>query len=94
MTFFWIMWGFAALVGFGTVCFFLIGLADNSVNPNNAGMWLGILVVIAAVLLGSLALAKNDHLGMAKALLMVLVLPGMFFVLTALATIGIGGRWQ
>jgi uncharacterized membrane protein len=94
MTFFWIMWSFAALVGFGIVCFFLIGLADNSITPANFHLWLGMLALIAVVLLGSLGLAKNDHPGLAKALLMVLVTPGMFFVLMGLGAALTGGHWQ
>jgi uncharacterized membrane protein len=94
MTFFWIMWSFAALVGFGVVCFFFIGLGDNSINAANFHLWLGMLAVVAVVLLGSLALAKNDHPGLAKALLMVLVTPGLFFVAMGLGAALLGGDWR
>ncbi len=94
MTFFWIMWSFAAVVGFGVVCFFFIGLGDNSITAANLHFWLGMLAVVAAVLLGSLALAKNNHPGLAKVLLMVLVTPGLFFVAMGFGAALLGGRWQ
>jgi uncharacterized membrane protein len=52
------------------------------------------LAVVAVVLLGSLGLAKNDHLGLAKALLMVLVTPGLFFVAMGIGAAALGGRWH
>jgi uncharacterized membrane protein len=94
MTFFWIMWSFAALVGFGVVCFFFIGLGDNTISATNIHLWLAMLAVVAVVLLGSLGLAKNDHLGLAKALLMVLVTPGLFFVAMGIGAAALGGRWH
>ena len=90
MTLFWIMWSFAALVGLGVFCCFLITLGTDSVH--RLDLWLVMLAAIAIVLLGSLGLAKNGYPGLAKVLLLLLVTPGLISMAMGLGTALLGRR--
>ncbi len=87
MTFFWILWGFDALIALIFIGFFLVGLADGSVSSFNIMLWLGILAGLAAVLLGSLYFKQHNLLGLAKSLLSVLAVPGFLFFLMSFLTV-------
>lgn len=94
MTFFWILWGFDALIAVVVLCFFFIGLADGSVSSFNMGLWLFILALVAAILLGSLWLKSHDRLGLAKGALSILAVPGFLYLLFLLAVIIGKPRWN
>jgi hypothetical protein len=91
---FWIPWGFDAVVSLVVLYFFLAGLADGSVSSFNIGLWLVILLVVGAVMFGSLALRSSGRVGLAVALLMVIALPGLLFVLFFGLLILINPRWN
>jgi high-affinity Fe2+/Pb2+ permease len=81
MTFFWILWIFTALMSLVPVYFFFVGLKDGSITKRNFALWFLILLIIAGVLYGSLWLKDHDRLGMAKGVLAVAAIPGVFVVL-------------
>jgi hypothetical protein len=84
MTFFWILWGFDALIAL-IFLFFFTGLGDGSVSSFNMGLWLLILAGLTAILLGSLGLIKYNYVGIAKLLLSILAVPGFLYGLMILA---------
>jgi hypothetical protein len=94
MILFWILWGIDAIVGVVTLYFFFVGLADGSVSSFNGGLWLVILVVLAALLGGSLLLKSADHLALAKSLLALLAIPALLFGLYMLIAIFSGAKWN
>ncbi len=83
MTFFWILWGFDALVALVVIGFFFVGIADGSVSDRNILLWLGMLATVTVVLLGGFLLMKSNYLGLAKSLLSLLAVPGFLMVLMA-----------
>jgi hypothetical protein len=85
MIFFWILWGFDALIALIFLFFFFIGLGDGSVSSFNMGIWLLILAGLAAILLGSLGLINYHYMSIAKLLLSVLAVPGFLYGLMILA---------
>ena len=91
---FWILWGFDAVVSLVILYFFLAGLADGSVSSFNIGLWLVILLVVGAVMFGSLALRSAGRVGLAVALLLVIALPGLLFVLFFGALILTNPHWN
>ena len=78
---FWLLWGFDALIVLVVLYFFFVGLADGSVSSFNMGLWLTILLVLAGVMLCSLLLRSAGRSGIAKAVLLILAVPGLLFVL-------------
>jgi hypothetical protein len=87
--FFWILWGFDALIALVVLYFFAIGLLDGSVSSFNMGLWLLILVALAVVLLGSLQLVKHNYPLGAKLLLSAQAAPGFLFGLMMLMMMGV-----
>jgi hypothetical protein len=94
MAFFWILWSFCALMSLVPIYFFFVGLADGSITKRNFGLWSIILVVVAGVLLGSLWLKGSGHLGIAKTLLILAAVPGIFVLLYFLIVITSKARWN
>jgi len=82
--FFWIPWGIDAIVALIFLYFFVVGLADGSVDSFNIILWLMILLVLTGVLSGSFALRASARTGLATALVTVVAVPsvliGLFFV--------------
>jgi hypothetical protein len=91
---FWIFWGFDALLALVIVYFFLAGQADGSVSGSNLGLWLVILLVVGAVLFGSLALRSSGRVGLGILALLVLALPGLLFILFFGLLLIINPRWN
>lgn len=94
MTFFWILWGFDALIALVVLYFFFIGLADGSVSSFNMGLWLFLLAAVAAILLGSLWLKSHDRTGLAKGVLCILAVPGFLYLLFVLVVLITKPRWN
>ena len=94
MTFFWILWGFVAIMSLVPVYFFFIGLKDGSITTRNIMLWLLILVIIAGILYGSCWLKNHDKLGMAKGLLLLGAVPGVLVLLYALVVLLTKPRWN
>jgi hypothetical protein len=94
MIFFWILWGFDAIISLVVLYFFFIGLNDGSVSSFNMGLWSVILVVLAAVMGGSLWLKSVNQMVLAKLLLFLLALPGLLYGLFMLFVIIGKPRWN
>ncbi|MBK9488642.1 MAG: osmoprotectant transporter permease [Haliscomenobacter sp.] len=94
MTFFWILWGFDALITLVVLYFFFIGLADGTVSSFNMGIWTLLLLGLAVVMLGSLWLKSIEYLTLAKILLWILAIPGLLYVLFILFILIGKPRWN
>ena len=83
-----ILWGIDALTALIFVVFFIIGIGDGTVSSFNIMLWLLILSILAAVLIGSLWLQRAGRPGFANALTVALAVPslltGLFFLLLIL----------
>ena len=91
---FWILWGIDALVALVFVVFFLIGLGDGTVSSFNIALWAGILIALAGLLGGSLALRAKGHRGAAIALLSLLAVPAVLCGVLFLAALILQPRWN
>lgn len=94
MTFFWVLWGFDAIIALVVLYFFFVGLADGSVSSSNMGIWLLLLAAVAAILFGSLWLKSIERLGLAKGVLCILALPGFLYLLFMLFILIGKPRWN
>lgn len=94
MNFYWILWIFSALVALVPVYYFLIGLNDGSITSRNILMWVALLLIVFLVLGGSWFLQANGHLGFAKGLLFIIVIPGVIGLLYILTVIFSKQRWN
>jgi hypothetical protein len=92
--FFWILWGFDALIALVFVMFFIWGLADGSVSSFNILLWLGILAALGGILGGSSWLRNAGRQRAAKAVLMTLAFPGAMAVLFFLIVLIAQPRWN
>jgi hypothetical protein len=91
---FWMLWGFDAIASLVILYFFVAGLADGSVSSFNMGLWLGIVLVVCGVMVGSLALRSSGRTRLAVAVLLVLALPALLFVLFFGALLITNPRWN
>lgn len=94
MTIFWILWIFTAIMSLVPIFFFFIGIKDGSITMRNIVLWLIILLAIAGVLTGSFWLKDNDRLGLAKSLLMLAAIPGLFVVLYFVVVLTSKAKWN
>jgi uncharacterized membrane protein YoaK (UPF0700 family) len=88
------LWGFDAIASLVILYFFVAGLADGSVSSFNMGLWLGIVLVVCGVMVGSLALRSSGRTRLAVAVLLVLALPALLFVLFFGALLITNPRWN
>ena len=94
MNTFWILWGFNALMALIPIYFFFVGLADGSISSSNMIYWVLILLVVAVVVGGTLWLKSMNMLPLAKGVLWVAAVPGVFAIIF-FAVILIGKpRWN
>ena len=94
MTLFWVFWGIDAIVAFIALYFFFIGLSDGSVSSFNIRMWVVLLIVLAALLLGTLALKSAGNLSLAKILAGLLAVPALLCLLFFLVVMVSGEKWN
>jgi uncharacterized membrane protein len=92
--FFWILFGIDVIVGLIAVYFFFIGLGDRSISERNIMLWMGMLLAIAIILLGSVALKNTDHPVLAKSLLSVLAVPTVLYGLFMFIAVVTKARWN
>ena len=94
MTTFWILWAFNALVALVPIYFFFVGLGDGTVSSRNIHYWLIIMLIVAAVIGGTLYLKSVNQLPAAKVILILAAIPGLL-ALAYFAIILIGKpRWN
>ena len=94
MILFWVFWGIDAIVALIALYFFFIGLADGSVSSFNMGLWLILLIGLAAVLIGSFSLKAAGKLALAKVLAGVLAVPALLFLIFFIVVIASGEKWN
>jgi len=91
---FWALWGVDAVVAAIFAYFFVIGLADGTVNSFNMALWLIILTTITALLWGGYALHNHGREWLAAGLLSILAVPGLLFGLYFLVVFIMNPRWN
>jgi hypothetical protein len=94
MTFFRVLVGIDIAIAGVALYFFDVGLRDGSISSFNIYLWMEILGCVAAVLVGGLLLNSSGHRRLAKGVLMLLALPGVFYVLFFLVLIISNPRWN
>jgi hypothetical protein len=94
MIFFRILFGIDVAIAAVALWFFSVGLNDGSVSSFNMYLWMEMLGCIAAVLAGGLLLKAAGRNHLAKAVLMLLALPGVGYVLFFLILIISNPRWN
>lgn len=83
--------GLAALV---MLYFFAAGLADGSVSSFNIELWLGLLLGVAAVIGGGVALRAAGRRRLANAVLALLAVPAALYILFFALVILSGETWN
>lgn len=76
------------------VFFFFWGLTDGSVSSFNMGLWMTVLVVLAAVLGVGYALRSAGRTALANLVLLALAVPGALYGLFILLVVFSGARWN
>lgn len=94
MRVFWFFWIFDAVMAIIPIIYFFIGLADRSITSRNIGLWVLLLVIIAAVLAGSMWLKANNHLSIANTVLVAASIPGWILLLYMLIILIGKPRWN
>jgi hypothetical protein len=92
MIFFKILWVIDALASLIILYFFFVGLADGTVSSRNAGLWTIIVLALAGIMCGSIWLRTHGYNIPAILLLLVIVLPALFYALYILIAVLDGGR--
>lgn len=94
MNYYWLLWGFDAIISLVVLYFFIIGIADGSVSSQNMFLWLAILGALGGIMGGSLWLKGAGHLAAAKGVLYILAIPGLIYVLFLLIVIIGKPKWN
>jgi len=94
MILFKMMWVIDAIVTAVFLYFFFIGISDSSVSGMNIGLWILILLVLTAVLWGSIWLKKHKYPLLALVLTMIISIPAILFVLYFGVAIANHERWN
>ncbi|MDH4182534.1 MAG: osmoprotectant transporter permease [Betaproteobacteria bacterium] len=89
-----LMIGFDSLVALVFLYFFVVGVGDGSVSSFNIVLWLGILALLAAVLIGGYKLHEAGRTKLALGVLAIVALPGLAYVLFFGAIIILQPRWN
>lgn len=84
----------AGSVGAVAVAFFFIGLGDGTVSSYNIVLWLGLLAVVAASLIGGHRLHCAGRTGAAVLVLSVLAVPGLIGGFLILLLLVSNPRWN
>lgn len=89
-----VLWWFDAVIAAIFVGFFFVGLADGSVSSFNMTLWIGILLGLGAILIGSRALHSAGQQKPALLILWLLAIPGMLGALFFLILLIAQPRWN
>jgi len=87
-----IFWSIDAMASLVILYFFFIGLADGTVSARNAGLWTIIVLALAGILGGSIWFKSHGYSLPAFGLLLILLLPALFYLLYFLIVAFGGGR--
>lgn len=91
---FWTLWAFDALIGVVLLGYFVRGLTAGTVASFNIGVWLVVLLLVAAVLWRCAALRTAGHPTVATVILASLALPALLAGLLLLAAVLLKPRWN
>ena len=91
---FWTASGFDAAIAGIALFFFAWGLSDGTVSSFNIGIWLVLLAGLAAVVGGSLWFRSKGRRAAARALLLLLAIPGSLLALFYLVVLLTHPRWN
>lgn len=94
INFFKIVWVFDALISVVVLVFFFIGLTDGTVSSFNLGLWFCILAALSAIMFGSIWLRSHQQRVLAVILLLILAIPGFFYLVFMCIMIFGGVKWQ
>lgn len=94
MRVFWFFWIFDAVMAVIPIIYFFIGLMDRSITIRNIAIWLLILLIVAAVLIGSMWLKAANHLNIANIILVAASIPGWILLLYMLIILIGKPRWN
>lgn len=86
--------GLDVLAALVVLYFFAAGLADGSVSSFNMGLWLGLLLAVAAIVGGGVALRRAGRQHLASAMLALLAVPAALYALFLALVIFSGARWN
>ena len=78
---YWMLWSFDALITLVVIYFFIAGICDRSVGSFNITLWCSILAIAIGIPLMSLWLKSRNYLYVAKLLLWIMAIPGLFYLL-------------
>jgi len=92
--FFRLLWAFDLIIAAVVLFFFVWGAVDGSVSSFNIALWLGLLALVGAVVVGGRTLQRAGHAGVATSLLLVLAIPGLGFTLFLLMVLILQPRWN
>jgi hypothetical protein len=94
MKFFHIIQLLNVLASLIVVIYFFIGIMDGTVTGRNMGMWLILLLVIGAMIAGSMMLYKHEKFVLAWILAGILVLPTLLaLIYVVMVVLGVV-RWN
>ena len=88
------MWGFDALIAAIVLFFFVWGVADGTVSSFNIVLWLAMLAGVGGVVGGSLWLRSTGRRSAARALLLLLAVPGSLLAIFYLVLLVTHPRWN
>jgi len=91
---FWIFWIFNALMSLIPIYFFFLGLSDGTIDANNIGIWMIILLVIAGILGGTYWLKSKQQVMAAKVLLIITSIPSLLAILYFVIILTSDVRWN
>lgn len=94
MVLFVILIAIDGLAALALLYFFALGLADGSVSAANMGLWLGMLAVVGAILLGGALLRQAGRPVLGNLVLLLLACPAALYGLFIAMLISGGGRWN
>lgn len=94
MKMFWVLWVFNAIMALIPIYFFFEGLGDGTVSSDNLGIWMILLLVVAAILGGTYWLKSSNHLTAAKVILIVVTIPSVLAIIFFLSLMLGDTRWN
>ena len=89
-----VLLGLDCLAALAAGYFFLVGLADGSVSEFNLGIWLALLLGVAAILGGGIALRRAGRPALGNLVLALLAVPTALYGLFIVLLLVTAPNWQ